>query len=313
VVVVLALVVSAPYLVSIVGHYRLKILNLHPTFWIYPEMEVANLGRFLSERLSRNIVVPGLVGLIALLTVRSARATRALVLGWMGLALLFLAYSYVWQIQAERNVIWPSVVPGFHFLRYFNAGESILAAYGVVTVGAVLASLAARWQPGAMWAAAMTRRAAPVLLVAFLVRQSYPSYMKRIDFTDYRHQARQMFTDEDHKAIFQWVRRELGPTDVVAAPVNLSFSVIGPAGRKVLVVNRFFSNPYVRWEERQNTLEELYSSLDGGSCGAFRDKADRFHVTHLVAATSSVRPPIADACGLAAVFVGRDWVIYRRQ
>ena len=92
VVVLLALVVSAPFLVSILGNYQLQIVHRHPTFWIYPEMEVANLGRFLAERLSRTLVLPALVGFVALAATRTSRLARAWVLGWMGLSLVFVAY-----------------------------------------------------------------------------------------------------------------------------------------------------------------------------------------------------------------------------
>ena len=312
VVVVLALVVSAPYLVSIVGHYGLAIANAHPTFWIYPDMEAGNLGRFLDERFGRLIVPAVIVGLAALLTTPQAGSARAWVLGWMGLSLLFVAYSYVWQIQLARQVVWPSAVPGFHFLRYFNAGESMLAAYGVVTVGGLLAALVARWRPGVAWAASLTRRAVPVLLIAILLGVTYPAYARRVDFTDYRDQAKLMFQGPDFADMFRWLRRELRPTDVVAAPENLSLSLVGPAGRKVVAVERFFSNPYVRWEPRHDALQALYFGLDGGFCDAFRERADSFHVTHVMARADSVRRPVIDACGLTAGFVGREWVIYRR-
>lgn len=312
VVVILALVVSAPYLVSIVGHYRLEIVHRHPTFWIYPEMEVANIGRFLNERLSRSLVAPALVGLVALVTTRTARASRAWVLGWMGLALLFVAYSYVWQIQLARGVVWPSVVPGFHFLRYFNAGESILAAYGIVTVGSALALLVQRWHSGIAWGAPLMRRAVPVLLTAILAGLSYPAYDRRIDLTYYRDQAKQMFQGPDFDDMFLWVRRELRPTDVVAAPENLSLGLIGPAGRKVLVVDRFFSNPYVNWQVRHQALEALYYGLDRGLCDAFRARANQYHVTHVLTRVGDVRPAVAEACGLSPGFEGREWIIYRR-
>jgi dolichol-phosphate mannosyltransferase len=311
-VVVVALVVSAPFLASIVGNYGLRIVHLHPTFWIYPDMEVANLGRFLNERLSRNVVVPALVGLVALLTTRRARPSWAWLLGWMGLAMLGVMYSYVWQIQAARNVIWPSVVPGFHYLRYFDAGESILAAYGVVTAGGGLAWLVARWPATAPWGAPLTRRLVPALLGAALVSLSYPAYARRVDLTMYRDQAQQMFLGVDDVNMFRWLRRELGPTDVVAAPELLSLIMIGPAGRKVLVVDRFFSNPYVSWAERYDTLNALYYGLDGGFCDNFRERADQYHVTHVVTAADAVRPEVASRCGIVPGFVGRNWIVYRR-
>ena len=313
VVLVLALVVSAPYLMSIVGNYQLHIVHRHPTFWIYPEMEVGNLGQFLTERLSRTLVLPALVGLVALLADRRARVARGWVLGWMGLSFAAIAYSYVWQILLARGVVWPSVVPGFHFLRYFNAGESLLAGYGIVTIGRALASMAAQWGLGSVRAVPVLRRATPVLLTSVLAAISYPAYASRPDLTNYRDQAKQMYRGPDVNEMFQWVRREVGPTDVVAAPENFALSLVGPAGRKVLVVDRFFSNPYVNWQARRSALDAIEHALDTGRCEAFQRVAAEFQVTHVLTRLTSVRPAVVEACGLETGFAGREWVIYRRR
>jgi hypothetical protein len=310
----LALIVSAPYLVSIVGRYRLQIVHRHPTFWIYPEMEVANVDVFLRERLSRTMVLPALAGLVVLGTVRTTRRARAFVCGWMGLSFAFVAYSYVWQVMLARGVIWPSVVPGFHFLRYFNAAESVLAGYGIVTVGCALARLAQHRRPfGVREAPRLLRIGVPLMLTAVLAGLSYPAYAARPDLTSYRDRAKQMYTGADVTRMFQWVRSELGPTDVVAAPENLALVLVGPAGRKVVVVDRFFSNPYVSWGLRHDALNAMLHALERGSCDDFHHVSDAYHVTHLLVGSTVVRAPIAEACGLVRGFEGREWIIYRRR
>jgi hypothetical protein len=232
----------------------------------------------------------------------------------MGLALTFVTYSYLWQMLLARGVVWPSVVPGFHFLRYFNAGESMLAAYGVVAVGSGLAAVAERFRPAIQWGAAPAlRRILPILLTAVLAALSYPAYAARIDLTTYRQQAQQMYLGPDDTELFRWVRNRLGPTDVVAAPETLALGLVGPAGRKVLVVDRFFSNPYVSWQARRAALDLILESLERGNCEGFKNVADEYRVTHLLARRGAVRPEVAEACGLVPVFEGRAWTVHRRQ
>ncbi len=308
-VVVLALAVSTPYVLSIAGHYHLKIVNQYPTFWIYPEMELTNLGAFLAERAGRSLVPALLVGLVALVAA-PARA-RAMVLASMGLALAGVVYSYVWQYQLARDIAWPSVVPGFHFLRYFSAGEAMIAAYGVMAAGGLVATMLTRHAAATRWRPVL-QRAVPAVLALSLVAVNYPAYAARIDLTGYRTQAKKMFTGPDFDDLFHWVRQRLTPQDVVAAPENLALSLVGPAGRKVLAVERFFSNPYVDWQVRHINLDALYYGLDGGYCPSFKERADRFHVTHILAKTGSVQPAIVADCGLTPRFTGREWILYER-
>ena len=310
-VVALALLVSTPYVLSIAGHYHLKIVNQYPTFWIYPEMELSNLQAFLAERAARSIVPALLVGVVAFATTSAWPQARAGVVASTGLALAGVVYSYVWQYQLEHGSTWPSVVPGFHFLRYFSAGEAIIAAYGVAAMGSACAAFAARRAAAAWWPPVL-RRAVPAALACVLVGVSYPAYASRIDLTGYRNQAQRMFSGPDFDDLFRWVRERLTPEDVVAAPENLALSLVGPAGRKVLAVERFFSNPYVDWQTRHINLDALYYGLDGGYCDSFKERADRFKVTHILAKAGSVQPAIVGACSLAARFTGREWVLYER-
>ncbi len=48
--IVAALVVSAPYLYTIVGRYHLRILNPWPSNWVWPDLSVENLGRFIESQ-----------------------------------------------------------------------------------------------------------------------------------------------------------------------------------------------------------------------------------------------------------------------
>lgn len=309
-VVVLALVVSTPYVLSIAGRYHLKIVNQYPTFWIYPAMELSNVTAFLAERASRAVVPALVAGLVALFALPAWRPARACVLTSMGLALAGVLYSYVWQYQVEHGVAWPSVVPGFHFLRYYGAGEAIVAGYGVVALGLAAASFAQR--AGHSWPPALVQRVVPALLALVLVAVSYPAYASRIDLTNYRVQARRMFSGLDDDDLFNFVRQRLTPADVVAAPENLALSLVGPAGRKVLAVEKFFSNPYVDWQTRHINLDALYYGLDGGYCPNFKERADRYHVTHILTKTGSVQPAVVEACGLEPRFTGHDWTLYER-
>ena len=127
---VVALVVSAPFLASIAWHYRLQVRNAAPMAFVSPELALENAWSFV-----RVALTPSVHGLIAaagwVWLVRRRRELEARVLLVASItALAFLLYSYLVQTDVARALALSGIVPGHHFVYYLRAFEAVAFGLG---------------------------------------------------------------------------------------------------------------------------------------------------------------------------------------
>jgi hypothetical protein len=150
------------------------------------------------------------------------------------------------------------------------------------------------------------------LLLGASVAAVWPAWVQRPDFTNARAESLRMYRGPDFTDMFQWVRSSARPDDVFLAPENLSLSVIGAAGRKVVVVDPFFSNPFVDWVPRHRDAERMWADLDAAACGDFLSIARHYDVSYVATSRAARWASGALApCALRLVFPGREWSVFR--
>ena len=291
---VTAALVASPFLVSIVGHYHLQVRNPAPSAWVYAPLELSRAGTFW-----RAFFVPSVAGLVSLIgwarlfsmsgagsgAVRCL-TTSAVVCG------LWLAISYLVQAARAYGYWLPSIVPGFHFLLLFGAFQAVGFGVGLATIVNLGWQLAENW-----WVELSGRRTIPALLIvglAVIVAASrYPAYVIRPDFVEERQSAQRMFADPALRQMLQWLRRTPSTSDVVLAGDSLGLSVVGAAGRKVVAVDRLFSNPFVDWSERAHDLDEMQRLLARWADGdepRFLSLAAKYRVRYVATPTDLAAP-----------------------
>ncbi|MGC4085028.1 MAG: hypothetical protein QM736_23655 [Vicinamibacterales bacterium] len=113
---VLAAVVASPFLVSIVAHYHLHVVNDAPVAWAWPPTTRAGIG----ATLLRN--APLLIGGAAGAFVVRARIVYA----WAGAAVMLTLYGLL-----REGTALPAFVPTFHFWRYTMAAATLFAGGAV--------------------------------------------------------------------------------------------------------------------------------------------------------------------------------------
>ena len=246
-----ALLVASPFLVSIVGHYHLRIVNEAGVAWAWaPTVR----GGILDELAAHGpLLLAGVAGAFA---VRSRLAYA-----WAGAAAVLLAYGL-----AREGTSLPALVPNFHFWRYVMAAATLFT-------GAAIAWALAR----------LPARVVTVMLpIALLAAALWwvPSYRQRFDFAYGRGIANDRSADLNDTVTF--LRKSVPPDAVVLGSRGLTLEVIGPSGHHVVGVNANWSNPYVDAAPRIAARDAMLEDIQAGRADAFAVKADAYGVTHAV-------------------------------
>ena len=313
-----ALVVSAPFLVSIVGHYHLSLQNRVPTIWLDPSFELANWRAFMAANLSPSILNAFFaLGLIRVIADRR-RVEAIVILVWLTTALgLFLYSSYGWQIMQARGVQIPTLLPAHHFLFYFRGAQTLLFGYGLAVLPGMMASGVRhlRRLQALPQTEVRTRVETAVfaVLVVGIVVGYYPSFTERDDFVGLREQALEMYATPDSVNLFRWIRAQTVATDVFLAPDNVGLAIVGSAGRKLVALDPFFSNPYVDWGERDAARRAMWDALAAGDCGRFHEVVEGYRVGYVIL-VRSVTPAADDVlrtCVLGPVFWTGQFTVLR--
>jgi len=142
------------------------------------------------------------------------------------------------------------------------------------------------------------------VVVVAIVAGHYPAFAERDDFVGLRARALDMYATQDAVDLFQWLRTQAEATDVFLAPDNVGLAIVGAAGRKLVVVDPFFSNPYVDWGDRDAARQAMWTALATGRCGHFHEVVERYRVSHviLVESVTPVVDNILRTCDLEPTF-----------
>lgn len=246
-----AALVASPFLVSIVGHYHLRIVNEAGVAWAWaPTVR----GGIVDELTTHAPLL--LAGVAGGVVVRSRLAYA-----WAGTAVLLLAYGL-----AREGTSLPALVPNFHFWRYVMAASTLFAGAAIAWV---LTQLPSR----------ITQVVLPIALLAAAV-WLLPAYRQRFDFAYGRGIAIGRSADLSDTATF--LRKSVPQDAVVLGSRGLTLEVIAPSGHHVVGVNANWSNPYVDAAPRIAARDAMLEDIQAGRADAFAARADAYGVTHAV-------------------------------
>jgi hypothetical protein len=310
---IFAALVASPFLVSIVGHYHLQVRNPAPSAWVYAPLELSRASTFWRAFFTLSAVgIVSLVGWVRLVSLCARAAVRTLMTS-AAVCCLWLAFDYLVQATRAYGYSLPSIVPGFHFLFYLGVYEALGFGVGLATIVMLV------WRASASrWTALRERQyvVPPILtiaLVGLVAASRYQAYGTRPDFVEERQSAQRMFADPALREMLRWLRGTPSPSDVVLAGDSLGLSVVGPAGRKVVAVDRLFSNPYVDWSERARDRDEMLRLLAQWTDGdepRFSSLAVKYRVRYVAVPTDLVAPGFAST-QRPLVWRSGVWSIYQ--
>ncbi len=303
----LALLVSAPLIYSIWGRYHLQVLNPAPSNWAYEPLTLRNIDVFFKANfIDRPVfLVVVMVGLISLVRVKVKRREAGSVLLWLSITIIALVYSYIRQLLKRNNIVWPNVVPAFHFLFYFRIAQSILFGCGLFAIVHAAVDLLNRFvlsKRSVSWQFIGGRIIEPAILIVVLTLMFvpiYPDYLNSDDLVGQRLDAQKAAEAIDTVAAYQWLRDFTQPGDVMLAKDTLGTYVVAPAGRKLVAADSYFTNPYVDWQARNADRDAMFTALRTNDSSSFTALADKYQATYVVAAGALVQS--IDAAGAQLV------------
>ena len=302
-----ALVISAPYLYSIVGRYHLRILNPLPNNWRWGPLDGANVVGLIAAQLVWPPTYVALIGFVRFLSSKwlygsnldfvrpnkgltppahsetsldaapqlerpSGSTEKELLSLWLMVCLLLLIYSYLQPSLEALGIRAVNITPSYHFFFYLESFKSILFGLGLMAVVEFL--LKRRWK-------LRDETTTLLALIGISLVIAYPIYLRR-DFFRARDESLAAAERTDEIKAFTWIQQNTLPTDVFLATDTLGLFVVGQSGRKVVSIPPYFSNPYVNWEAREEDRQTLFALLKAGDANGFIDLATRYHVQYVI-------------------------------
>lgn len=301
-----AIIVALPFLVPIALEYQFRVQNWYPLEWTYELLEL-NRIRDLAYTHATPATALALVGLWRITRSSQAEPDRRILAYWFLANAGLLALGYVRQLSPELKALVPAVVPEFHFLSYFRALLAVLAGWGLLATA-----------EGLHWALrrTITEQRVPTVsavglcLLAAAALGAMPRLSKRDDLGSPVTTAGARAEQTSLVAGYQWIKANTPRGAVVLAPDDIAQSVVGPAGRRVVAVDRYFSNPYVRYEPRRADRDEMLRLLASSDQVGFCRLAKDYGVS-LIAAGPAEQPSVRRLPWLQPSFVTPEVTIAR--
>jgi hypothetical protein len=284
-----AVVVSLPFLVTIVGRYGLRIRNTAPLDFFWEETDLRNIFEFLRSTLNVGSAI-SCIGFIMLFTSRTTKAARSVMIAWLGVCLILFAYGYARQAWPGAHL--PGILPSFHWLFHLRVAKALLLGFGLYCALDFITSRLDRW-----W-----KLPSPVaLLLVFILffGTQYRKISHRFDLVGARELALYYAALPGFRESVAWLRRETSADAVVLAPPQWALVLLGAAGRKTVIVDRPFSNPYVLFEPRAAAAGDMEMSLAGHQRDVFLEIALKYRVSYVLLADAL---PVFDDRRLTAPF-----------
>jgi hypothetical protein len=277
-----ALLVSAPFVYSIVFLYKLHIVDTEVLNWVAPHLAVTRAGNFLYEAWVSPLGVLRMIGAIALVRRASSDRGAFLVVGWTAAASVFFGYGWLQQLLHFRGV--PSFIPQHEFYFHLRAAGYMLAGAGAWAVLTTVAALVLRVLPSESRPRYREAVAGALALVAiyFTVRATYDAFQGKPDFQEYRREALAASAQFAETRLLERLRTETPPDAVVLATAEDSLYRVAPAGRAVVAIPASQSNPYMTQGGRDHDQKEMLKAVLTGDSATLRTLADAYAVTHIV-------------------------------
>jgi hypothetical protein len=196
-----------------------------------------------------------------------------IMIAWGVVTLTFFIISTLGQ----SSELLPVVVPAFHF--YF-----LLRALACLTFGAgfmIMSGVLARWWSRQPAASQATTTGVALVVTLFLSAALYPDYLDREAFTSARRRAIEWQSSDERRAR-EWIRANTPRDAVFAAQDDDALRIVGAAGRKVICMDPYFSNPYVDRTPRALARDELFGALAAGERDKFLEIARSYRATHVL-------------------------------
>jgi hypothetical protein len=273
----IAFVIASPFLMPLALRYGFHIVNRMPGSWTDERLSFTNLGLRLMKPTTwptTLLTVLGAINLIRRGVALPSLALPTLVMVTWGVIALVL---FITSTLGQSSELLPVVVPSFHFYFLLRALACLAFGAGFMVMSGALARWWSRQAGSGEASAAGVALVVTVLLAAAL----YPDYLDREAFGLARRRAIEWQSGDDRLAR-EWIRGNTDASAVIAAYDDDSLRIVGAAGRKVMCMDPYFSNPYIDRSPRAAARDQLFAALAAGDRDKFLEMARSYRVTHVL-------------------------------
>jgi hypothetical protein len=184
---------------------------------------------------------------------------------------------FIISTLGQSSELLPVVVSAFHF--YFLLRALVCLAFGAGFM--VMSGALARWWSRQAAASEVTATGVAMIVTLLLSAALYPDYLDREAFTTARRRAIEWQSSDDRRAR-EWIRGNTSASTVFVAWDDDALRIVGAAGRKVICMDPYFSNPYVDRAPRAAARDALFAALAAGDRDKFLELAKSNHATHIL-------------------------------
>jgi hypothetical protein len=273
----IAAVVASPFLLPIALRYGFHVVNRFSGSWVDERLSFTNLGIRLMKPSTWPTTLLTIIGAIDLLRRSAIGAALTLptliMMSWGVITLALFTISTLGQ----SSELLPVVVSAFHF--YFLLRALVCLAFG--TGFMVMSGVLARWWSRQAAASEVTVTGVAMVVTLLLSAALYPDYLDREAFTSARRRAIEWQSSDDRRAR-EWIRGNTPASTVFAAYDDDALRIVGAAGRKVMCMDPYFSNPYIDHTPRAAARDELFVALAAGDGDKVLEIAKSYRVTHIL-------------------------------
>jgi hypothetical protein len=283
-----------PFLWPLAVRYGFHVRNRAPATWTE---DAAKPEVLLATGLSP-AAVPGWAVVFAgawWIRRHASGAARLLSLAWP----LAILAGYTLAILSRTYPAVPALVPPHHYVDLMRSFGAILAGCGVVAAVEVVTN----WCHRMRLSIAPDALALPAIVV--IAGLLYPQYLHRDAFKRAQSFSRG-YEGMPEREVYRWIRANTDPGAVFVASDDDGLRIVGPAGRAVITVDHFFSNPYVEHSERANARDRMVEALIKGDAPHFEKDRRAFNVTHVLARGDEAETMMARSSALLTPLFRHD-------
>jgi hypothetical protein len=294
---VVAIAVSSPFWMPIVLRYRLKVRNPGPSGWTWDQITPHAVAGFVGHFVGRWPFVLLALGLPMWIKHRTARLSElkvVVLVAWTAWSAFGFVASTYRATHRPGAAFVPNLVPSYHWLLYLSLALCVWFGLAVAAV--------------ADWAALRVHRAnssgavaAMAALIAVAV--SVPAWRTRQDLRGDGRAAREMVQSFEDFRASTWIAENTTSKDTIvyAGSDPAGLIVVGLSGRRSLVVNELFSNPFVDWERRDAARVAIVDAVERCDLAALSAAREPFgSVPLLVRTRDSASEPAPAYCPAVA-------------
>ena len=229
------------------------------------------------------------------------------------LASLFVL-SFLLHVLRGLGLALPQFFPLHSFYLYFRVAETIIFGAGLLMIARTILDMVVSDLPAHI--AADPRPVLPVLaLVGALVYWNAPGARASLDMDGYRQLALATQSDTATVALYEWITQHTREDAVFFAIGEARTAAVLPSGRKLLVQERIYANPFVAPEQREADGRLLLQTITDGDKVGFDRIADAYQLGYLILPVSDPHcclPGREPLSGLSVAFRNSNWVVYQR-